>query len=135
VFSRGAEPRRVSRLRALDLARLPEDAWERQVAMPPLLALRIEIPHDSADAGEQEYLMNSMELYEQWERRVKSAGLEEGMKEGMKKMLVRLYRARFGAPPPAILAAIDGAQDPETHERWVDLFEAKSADEIAAALR
>src|SRR6185503_15996712 len=113
----------------LELARLPLDAWERLVAMPHLVALRIEIPHNSADAEEREYLMNSIELYEQWERRVKREGLEEAMREAMtdmkreamtdmKKMLVKLYRARFGSPPPAILAAIDATEDKQTLERW-----------------
>jgi hypothetical protein len=125
-----------------ELARLPEDAWERQVAMPALLALRFEIPHDSTDAEEQEYVMNSMELYEQWERQVRSEardqgrdqGLERGLEQGVRKMLVSVYRARFGAPPPAITAALDAMHDPETLERWGELFAVKSADEIAAAL-
>ena len=64
-----------------ELGRLPIDAWERDVAMPP-----------------------------------------------------RLYQARFGAPPPAILAAIDAMHDAETLDHWADLFTARSAEEIAAAL-
>jgi hypothetical protein len=121
-----------------ELARLPEDAWERQVAMPALLALRFEIPHDSTDADEQEYVMNSMELYEQWERQVRSEardqGREQGREQTARKALVNLYRARFGALPPEIAAAIAAMHDPETLDRWLDLFEVKSSDEIAAAL-
>lgn len=125
-----------------ELGRLPDDAWERQVAMPPLLALRIEIPQDSAEPEEQEYLMNTLELYEQWEQHLKTEALEEGVKkgvkkgleEGVKKGLVKLYRARFGSIPPAIAAAVDAMHDAETLERWLDLVEVKSADEIAAAL-
>ena len=128
----------VLREAAAELGRLPEDAWEREVAMPPLLALRIEIPQDSADAEEREYLMSTMELYEQWEKQVERKGLEQGVKKGLeqgvKKGLVKLYRARFGALPPAITAAIEAMHEPETLERWLDLFEVKSADEIAAAL-
>src|SRR5262245_45619965 len=117
-----------------------------------------EIPQDSADAEEKEYLMSTMELFEQWERKVKSEaldrGLEQGMKKGLeqgvkkgleqgvkkgleqgvKKGLVKLYRARFGELPPAIMAAIEAMHDPEALDRWLDLFEVKSADEIAAAL-
>lgn len=85
--------------------------------------------------------MNSMELYEQWERRVKSEAEQEGRKQGRKqgvrgtkKALLRLYHSRFGEPPEAIVAALDATEDPETLERWVDLFDTKSPDEIAAAL-
>ncbi len=125
-----------------ELGRLPDDAWERQVAMPPLLALRFEIPQDPTDAEEREYLMNSMELFEQWERQVKQEGLEKGVKKGVKKglekgvkkALVKLYRARFGALPSAIKAALASMHDTETLDRWVGLFALKSAEEIAAAL-
>jgi hypothetical protein len=128
----------VLRAALAELARLPEDAWERRIAMPPLLALRMEIPHDSTDPDEREYLMNGMELYEQWERQVRREGAEQGVKKGLeqgvKKGLVKLYRARFGEMPPAIAAAVEAMHDPGTLDRWLDLFEVKSADEIAAAL-
>ncbi len=120
-----------------ELARLPEDAWERQVAMPSVLALRIEIPQDSTDGEEREYLMSSMELFEQWERQVRSEAREQGAKSAahtVKKALDKLYRARFGATPPVIQAAIEAMDDAETLDRWLDLFEVKSVEEINAAL-
>jgi uncharacterized protein (DUF2236 family) len=117
----------------VELARLPENAWERQVAMPHLLALRIEIPQDSTDAEEREYLMSSMELYEQWERQVRGEEREQRAKS-MRKALAKLYRARFGAMPHALEAAIEAMHDAETLDRWLELFDVKSADEIAAAL-
>lgn len=49
-----------------DLRRLPDDAWEREVATPALLAARIEMAHDSNDESEREYLMTTQKLYEQW---------------------------------------------------------------------
>jgi hypothetical protein len=118
-----------------ELARLPDDAWERQVAMPHLLALRFEIPHDSTDPEEREFLMSmsGMELYEQWEQKVRGEGREQGA-TAMRKALVTLYQNRFGATPPAIEAALATTHDLETLGRWVVLFAAKSADEIAAAL-
>ena len=61
-------------------------------------------------------------------------GVKKGLEQGVKKMLPRLYQARFGAPPPAILAAIDAMHDADTLDQWADLFTAKSAEEIAAAL-
>ena len=136
----------VLREAIVELGRLPIDAWERDVAMPPLLALRIEIPQDPTDEDEREYLMSTMELYEQWEQKIESKGVEQGVKQGLaqgvkkgleqgvKKMLPRLYQARFGAPPAAILAAIDAMHDADTLEQWADLFTTKSAEEIAATL-
>jgi hypothetical protein len=41
---------------------------------------------------------------------------------------------RFGSPPPAIFAAIDATDDAETLDRWADLFEVSSPDEITNAL-
>ncbi|HEU4537555.1 MAG TPA: hypothetical protein VFS00_25725 [Polyangiaceae bacterium] len=48
-----------------DLKRLPDDAWEREVAVPALLAARSEMAHDSNDESEREYLMTTQKLYEQ----------------------------------------------------------------------
>ena len=111
--------------------------------MPHLLALRFEIPQDSTDPEEREFLMSmsGMELYEQWEQQVESRGRDQGREQGReegekiaRKALVTLYRSRFGTPPPAIEAAVEAMHDPGTLERWLDLFAGKSADEIAAAL-
>ena len=152
----------VLREALVELGRLPEDAWERQVAMPPLLALRFEILQDPRDAEERELLMNTMELVEQWQRQIEQKGLEKGVKKGLeqgvkrglkkglekgleqglekglekgvKKALVKLYRARFGALPSAIKAALESMHDTETLDRWVGLFALKPAEEIAAAL-
>jgi hypothetical protein len=128
----------VLRAALAELAGLPEDAWERQIAMPPLLALRIEIPQDSPDPDETEYLMSSMEILEQWQqeiaRKARDEGVEQGIEKGLKKGLLKLYRARFSGAPPAIVAAIEAMHDPETLDRWLDLFAVKPADEIAAAL-
>ncbi len=90
--------------------------------------------------------VNSMKLFEQWERQVAQKGLEQGVKKGLekgvkkgleqgvKKALVELYRARFGALPSPIKAALESVHDTETLDRWVGLFALKSAKEIAAVL-
>jgi hypothetical protein len=61
-----------------DLAQLPIEAWEREVAMPALLAARVEMAHDTVDESEQEYLMTTQRLYEEWEAATRERGRQEG---------------------------------------------------------
>jgi predicted transposase YdaD len=126
-----------------DLTRLSEDAWERQVAMPALLAMRVEIPQDSSDESEREYLMSTQDLYEDWERRTRERGFEQGRDKGRdegreqeaKRALAIVYEARFGAMPGALVDAIDAVHDTATLERWLALAGTRSQEEIAAAVQ
>ena len=118
-----------------ELARLPSDAWEREVAMPALLAARVAIPQDSTDESEREYLMSSQDLYEQWEQATIAKGLEKGLEKGAKRTLAMLYEARFGAIPPTIADAIEQTHDTAVLERWVVIVGTKSREEVAAAVR
>ena len=121
-----------------DLARLPGDAWERQVAMPLLIALRFEIAHDPDDES-TEYLMSTSELYEQWKQTVErqgvERGLEKGVEKGLRKALLAAYEARFGAPPREIIETVEITHDTATLTRWVGIVSARSPEEIACALR
>lgn len=130
-----------------ELARLPEDAWEREVAIPALLAVRIEITHDSRDESEREYLMSTQNLYEEWERKIREQerkeghkegrkeGLERGLEQGQKKTLIMLYEARFGAIPRALDDAIKAVHDTATLERWLLLVGTRSKEDVDAALQ
>ena len=113
-----------------ELGRLPIDAWERQVAMPALIATRVKISQDSASEEERAYLMSIDGLYEQWEREVRQATREEDAK----RTLRMLYEARFGAVPSAIAAAVAATRDTATLERWIILTGTRTADEVAAAV-
>jgi hypothetical protein len=126
-----------------ELARLPEDAWEREVAMPALLAARVEIPQDSSDESEREFLMSTQDLYEEWERKTRERGLAQGLTQGreegreqeVKRAITLLYEARFGAMPRSITDAIEAAHDTATLERWLILVGTRLQAEIAAALQ
>ncbi len=126
-----------------ELARLPEDAWERQVAIPALLAVRIEIPQDSRDESEREYLMSTQNLYEEWEHKTRERALEQGRDQGReegreeeaKRALTILYEARFGAMPRALADAIEAVHDTPTLERWLVLAGTRSHEEVAAAVQ
>jgi hypothetical protein len=121
-----------------ELARLPEQAWERQVAIPALLAVRVQIPQDSSDEGEREYLMSTQNLYEEWERTTRERGREEGREQGReqeaKRALAVLYEARFGPMPRPIADAIEAARDVATLERWLVLVGTRPQEAVAAAI-
>jgi hypothetical protein len=114
-----------------ELLRLPMDAWEREIVLPELVALRIELPQDTKDDEEREFIMSTQALYEHWKQHYR----EEGRDEGAKQMLLTAYRSRFGEPPPEIAAAIEGARDPATLRRWMALVVNASRDEVASAVR
>lgn len=114
-----------------ELAQLPEDAWERHVAMPALLATRVEIPQDSSDESEREYLMSTQNLYEEWERKTR----EQGREQEAKRALTIVYESRFGAMPRAIVEAIEAVHDMATLERWLSLVGTRSQEEVADAVQ
>jgi len=115
----------VLRVAIEELLELPEDAWEREVALEELIALRFEIPQDSLVQAEREFLMATHSL-EYWKRTFR----EEGMKDG----LVATYRARFGKVPAAVAEAIAATHDPAALERLVTLVATASRDDIESSL-
>jgi hypothetical protein len=112
-----------------DLAALPEDAWERGVAMPILVCLRPETKEASG--------VNNVEIREWFEGvqaqkrdEGRKEGRDEGRKEGELTVLLRLLRARFGELSASAMARIEAA-DVEDLERWADrLLNARTLDEV-----
>ncbi|HEY0476453.1 MAG TPA: DUF4351 domain-containing protein [Kofleriaceae bacterium] len=82
-----------------ELHALPADAPERRLALPVLLRLRLTVPTDPAQQthDDQEFLMNTQDIVENWRREA----IQEGLAQGERKVLLRLLRRRFGA-------AVDG---------------------------
>ena len=80
---------------------------------------------------DDEIVMETRGIVGVWEQRLK----EEGLQKGEKKCLLATYKARFGAVPAKVRAAVEGTQVDATLESWIELFMFKSAAEIAAALR
>ena len=63
-----------------------------------------------------------MTIAEQWE--------QKGMEKGEAKALLRLVRAKFGPPEPAVAARIAAAASAQV-ERWLErMLTAKSPDEL-----
>ena len=92
--------------------------------------------------GDNKEIKEIEEFYVQWVRSLREEGFAIGFQEGLqggaeggfRGALARIYRARFGALPPALWDAIDGMRDVSTLRRWVTLFATATAGEIATAL-
>jgi hypothetical protein len=140
--------------RALDeLEALPEAAPERTLALPILLRLRLAIPTNPAErtSAEQEFLMQTQDIVENWRREAVQEGIEKGVKQGLEagvkqgleagvkqglaRSLSDLYEARFGAIPDDVRGIIDDTHDEATLRGWVKLAGTRSADEVAVAIR
>jgi hypothetical protein len=113
-----------------ELGRLPKDAWERQVAMPALIAARVQIPQDDMSEEERAYVMSIDSVYEQWEQQV----TEKTREQEAKQTLRMLYEARFGAMPSTIAAAIEATHDVTALKRWILLVATRSPEEFTAAV-
>jgi hypothetical protein len=104
--------KRVRRMALQDLAALPEDAWERRVALPWLVRLSFEVPAEllpDLPVEERELIMETREWYEQFEarrreqeaQRLKQAeerGKLEGKLEEKLQLMARLCGLRLGRP-------------------------------------
>ena len=143
---------RVLREAIADLKALPAGAEEREVALPPLVALRFEVAQDpTPDDEARAFLMATSDLYEQWEKRVtlkgkaeglalgeargKAEGKAEGLALGVATALIATYEARFGPMSQPLRRAVGKVAVPESADAWVKLFVTASREEIAAAIR
>jgi hypothetical protein len=67
-------------------------------------------------------------------QRLKDEGRHEGRHEARQKDLLTIYQTRFGAVPRKVRAAVERTRDDAALSRWVEIFVARSATEIAAAV-
>ncbi len=125
-----------------DLGALPDEAPERRLALPLLVRLRLEVPADPAKQTEidREILMTAKEI-DKYLKRIEhveelcAKAAKEGREEGVANSLLVVYRTRFGAPPAAVVAAVEGERDPATLQRWLEIVATRSVEEAVAALR
>lgn len=142
--------RERTRARAIaELSALPEGAWQRKIGFKVLVELRYEIEAKPQRTTEdEEFVMQTQSvaemIYERWRdqgvHEGRDQGLQEGRREGRReglegerRMLVGVYRARFGEVPAAIEAAVAAAEE-EDLMAWLPVFATRSEAEIAAAL-
>jgi hypothetical protein len=97
-----------------ELQALAVEAPERRLALPVLLRLRLTVPTDPAQqtSDDQEFLMNTQDIVETWRR--------EAMKEGERKLLLRLLRRRFGAEVDGEMERRVATASAEQIEVWAE---------------
>jgi hypothetical protein len=98
--------------------------------------LRLEIPADLAKQTkiDREFLMNTREV-DEYLANLEQKGREEGREEAFSQAVLVAYRARFGAPPAALVAAVERAGDQAELQRLLEMVTTRSEEEVAAALR
>jgi hypothetical protein len=116
----------------VDVQALPLDAPERRLALPILVRLRLEIPADPAQqtTTDREFLMTTQEVDKYLETLQ-----QKGRDEGFAQAVISAYRARLGAPPAALVSAVERASDHAELQRLLELVTTRSAEDVAAALR
>ncbi|WP_437938411.1 hypothetical protein [Sorangium sp. So ce341] len=82
-----------------ELAALPEDAWERSIALPSLVRLCFETHTEPSargaeDAEEEEIVME----VQQWFEQLKQSIRDEGRKEGQIQALAAQFEKKLGRP-------------------------------------
>ena len=120
----------------VELDWLPADAWEREVAITPLIEARFKMPQDAADEAEREFLMSTQDLFEEWKQKTEQAGVERGIGQGVERAPARParhLRDPLRGDPADLQAAIEATHDEPTLHAWLKLAVARSAEEIAAA--
>lgn len=123
-----------------DLQALPEGAPERRLALPIVIRLRLEIPAEPAKQSkiDREFLMNTLDVdkyLSDIERQGVEKGREKGREEGFARAVLAAYELRFGEPPAALVAAIQGAREHGALQRWLEIVTTGSAEDVAAVLR
>jgi predicted transposase YdaD len=61
-------------------------------------------------------------------------GRREGRHEARQRDLLTIYRTRFGSVPRKVRAAVERTRDDTALARWIEIFVARSAAEIVAAV-
>lgn len=120
---------------AAELDTLPRDAWERQLAVPLMLAFRLEQPSgvDSKNVDEDtmEYTEKLERIYAEWEQQVKAQEREQAFREAF----VTVYEARFGEMPEELRAALARIHEDKQLHRLTALGANHPHEDVIAAVR
>jgi len=106
---------RLLREALTDLAALSDDAWEKTIATPLLVHFRLGNEH--ATNQENDVSAEIQAWFEDYQQKLRNEALKEGRNEGVRTVLLRQLRARFGELPAATVARVETA-DLADLERW-----------------
>ncbi|KYG07870.1 hypothetical protein BE21_26845 [Sorangium cellulosum] len=93
-----------------ELIALPDDAWERGIALPWLLRLRFEVPADPSartqeEAEEEEIVTEVQQWFEQLKQTLRDEARKEGLTEGRKEGLTEGRKEGLAEGQLRVLAA------------------------------
>ena len=108
---------RLLREALTDLAALSDDAWEKTIATPLLVHFRLGNEH--ATNQENDVSAEIQAWFEDYQQKLRNEARKEGRNEGVRSVLLRLLRARFGEMPAATVARVETAELADL-ERWSD---------------
>jgi hypothetical protein len=125
LMGAGATHRRA----VADIAALPRDSWQYQLAMPLLLAHRIKMPPGLYDDSEDDmqYTETLERLYAEWEQRVKD--------QTMRDNIIELYQTRFSSMPDDMRAAITRIEGEGKLRRLLKAAAIGTLEEVSTAVR
>lgn len=90
-----------------ELAALPDDAWERSIALPWLARLRFETQAEPSaraaeDAEEEEIVTEAQQWFEQLKQSIRDEAWKEALQEGLKEGQIRagaeMFQKKLGRP-------------------------------------
>ncbi|WP_437513913.1 hypothetical protein [Sorangium sp. So ce1099] len=126
---------RVLREAIEELRQLPDDAPERAIAVGPLLRFRSAITGPGpATPEEEEFVMTTQEIVEQFIEQGRKQGMAQGLAEGIAQSTIALYEARFGSMPAALRSAVEAMRDLPTLQKWILLAGTGKREEVDDAL-
>ncbi|WP_437959886.1 hypothetical protein WME76_09705 [Sorangium sp. So ce119] len=125
---------RVLREAIEDFRRLPLDAPERAIGLGPLPRCRAAIAEvGPATPEEEEIVMTTQELVEQFIEQGRKQGLAQGMAQ-MARATIELYEARFGPMPTALRSDVEAMHDLPTLHAWLLLAGTGTREEVHDAV-
>jgi hypothetical protein len=120
---------RLLREALTDLAKLPDDAWERAIATPLLVHFKLD-HNEHATTEEDDVSAEIRAWFDDYQRKLRDEASQEGRMEGERRSLLRLLRTRFGELPAAAIARVEAAELAEL-ERWGErMFSAATLAEV-----
>jgi hypothetical protein len=116
---------------AIELNRLPADAWERKVAIPLLYAFRIDLPAGvdlyGIDEDAMEYTDKLERIYADWKRQENEQTLQRAVITG--------YEARFGAMPDELREMLGHVHGESALLEVIAVLTTRAHEEVVAAIQ